>query len=1208
MQKKERNIKPGKAELRISKVLILFGLASALFFLHWLLDPQLKGHKAFYFVFISVFLYKILSLFAEWFLSVHPSISPKPPLIRNWKVDVLTTYVKGEPKKMLKESLIAIKNLNYPHETYLCDEEDDPELKTFCKEHHIHHISREHKINAKAGNINNALESVASGDICLILDPDHVVYPNFLEEVLPYFEDDRIGYVQVVQAYYNQYETVIAKAAAEQTYQFYGPVMMTLNTYGSVPAIGANCCFRRKALDSIGGHASGLTEDLHTSLLLQAKKWKSVYNPVIVSKGLVPWNFSGYCLQQLKWAKGSFDLLFQVFPKYFHKLSMLQILTFLCVPFFYLSGLFSLFDFIIPIIALVFAIIPIKVSIVDFIIHYTPLFFSTFIIRLYLQRWFYENHEKGTAFLGGTLFKTSWWATLTGFIYAVIHKKIPYIPTPKEFKYETPWKLLIPNFLLIFFSAFAIVYGLIRDYNPFYVFMAGLAFINIFILGTGSLMAMQHLIIYVHSRFKGSFISKGSNTRKAFFEIRHKLYTKIQKSFLAFGLILFLGIFMFFYLHQKEKSRRELTKNPAREMNDYGHFYDGSNYSEEIPFFKYNSSFVKRNFTWDRKSLTHISAFLDSCYRNNLLPFVALKHNIQACRAIDTGYLHKEIHYVLNEIRKRYKPLFLMLEKQDFTVHSDRKYAQLFSNLYYLADSFCLNTLIAWVWHTKNPASDLYIKDNQHFISWFMVETNTASFADKPTFSLPWKNPYPIPIILENNSPAQRKYHVTMNKLKTRGIFALIEDGAHAKKHKLPYNLAEIFDVDHPLPQQRRYMKHYIKGVAYNPAHDWRDNNLSLPLTKEKLEEDFKLIKEMGANSIRRYAPGLYDYNILHACEKHDLDLLYGFWFDPAVDYFRNTKKVKKYKRDVLKHVRKYHNKAKIIAWVLGNETWSLLKLYYGQPYLAVVRTAYLKMINELVMEIKATDTKRPVLAAEEHFNLPSSMHSYRKYVPSLDVFAVNSYYNENIRKLDTLAQLYLGDIPYLVSEFGTKGYWSFNYSDFIFDTLIWEQSSQEKANFYALQWKEYIFKNRERNTGGIAFCWQDRFEKTAIWFGITDIFGNRKPVYYALKKCFTGKKDLSHTIPHYKILLNEEVFAPGIINALAVSNDISERDKYFYKWMIYEDNSFRLIKETKFLKGVYTFRFSMPEKPENYRLYLYIKDNEDHVLSESRTLLMYEK
>ena len=79
-----------------------------------------------------------------------------------------------------------------------------------------------------------------------------------LDRTLGYFDDPKVGFVQTVQAYRNQRESMVASSAAKQTYMFYGPLMIGMNAYGTTQAIGANCVFRRAALDSIGGHAAGL--------------------------------------------------------------------------------------------------------------------------------------------------------------------------------------------------------------------------------------------------------------------------------------------------------------------------------------------------------------------------------------------------------------------------------------------------------------------------------------------------------------------------------------------------------------------------------------------------------------------------------------------------------------------------------------------------------------------------------------------------------------------------------------------------------------------------------------------------------------------------------------------------------------------------------------------------------------------------------------
>ena len=95
---------------------------------------------------------------------------PTPPLTHRYTVDIFTTFCAGEPYEMIVETLTAIQAITYPHETYLCDEADDPYLRDVCAKLGVHHVTRTDKRNAKAGNINNAL-SISKGELCVVLRP-----------------------------------------------------------------------------------------------------------------------------------------------------------------------------------------------------------------------------------------------------------------------------------------------------------------------------------------------------------------------------------------------------------------------------------------------------------------------------------------------------------------------------------------------------------------------------------------------------------------------------------------------------------------------------------------------------------------------------------------------------------------------------------------------------------------------------------------------------------------------------------------------------------------------------------------------------------------------------------------------------------------------------------------------------------------------------
>jgi cellulose synthase (UDP-forming) len=65
------------------------------------------------------------------------------------------------------------------------------------------------------------------------------------------------------------------------------------------------------------------------------------------------------------------------------------------------------------------------------------------------------------------LLACTWWIYIIGFVYTLIRKKVPYLPTPKEDKDRTSWKILIPNLTVGIVSIIAIIYGLSIDFTPF---------------------------------------------------------------------------------------------------------------------------------------------------------------------------------------------------------------------------------------------------------------------------------------------------------------------------------------------------------------------------------------------------------------------------------------------------------------------------------------------------------------------------------------------------------------------------------------------------------------------------------------------------------------------------------------------------------------------------------------------------------------------
>ena len=436
-------------------VLVTTGVISLFRFADWWFRPAHIGNIYLFIILSLAFWYSIFRLVLIWINYLRIKKAPHLTAKQNLTVAIFTTSSPGEPVEMFEKTLAACAGIKYPHTTYLLDDTQRPEFKACAERHGAVWLELVGIPGAKAGKINKALE-LTNEEFILVLDPDHVPFPEFLDHTLGYFEDADVGFVQVSQAYYNQYRSFTAAGAAEQTYTFYGPTQMSLYGYGCSVAIGANCTFRRKALESINGHGIGLAEDLITAIRIHAAGWKSVYNPVVVSRGLVPEDFGSFCKQQLKWARGVFEVTFMELPRLFRRLTIWQRISYFTIGTYYLVGLTQLIFTIIPFLYFFTGILPARMEFAEFIVYGAPVMLCAIAIYLYVQRWMADvATERGIHWRGMILKFACWPVFLLGFALAVVNAEIPYIPTAKKAVtgYITPFIRPLVVHLVVFILA-----------------------------------------------------------------------------------------------------------------------------------------------------------------------------------------------------------------------------------------------------------------------------------------------------------------------------------------------------------------------------------------------------------------------------------------------------------------------------------------------------------------------------------------------------------------------------------------------------------------------------------------------------------------------------------------------------------------------------------------------------------------------------------
>lgn len=413
--------------------LVVAGFLCSGYFADWWFREEHVASWPLFLLLTFLFWWGILRMSILWISYLNLKVHVVKPVMRDTKtVAIFTTSSPGEPLSMFEKTLEACKQINYPHTTYLLDDTQDQRFKETAEKYGAVWMELVGYSGAKAGKINEALKRT-NEEFILVLDPDHIPFPNFFDEVLGYFENKEIGFVQVSQAYYNQYRSFTAAGAAEQTYGFYGPTQMAMHGHNCAVAIGANCTFRRKALESINGHGIGLAEDLVTSIRIHAAGWKSVYSPIIVSRGLVPEDLGSFCKQQLKWARGVHEVLFAELPRLWRHLSFWQRISYLSIGTYYLSGLMMFLFILVPYLFLWFNVLPGNMDFSEFIVRWLPLGIISLTIYLYMQQWLcHPQQERGLHWRGMILKFTCWPVFFRGFVLSVFNKEIPYIPTAKK--------------------------------------------------------------------------------------------------------------------------------------------------------------------------------------------------------------------------------------------------------------------------------------------------------------------------------------------------------------------------------------------------------------------------------------------------------------------------------------------------------------------------------------------------------------------------------------------------------------------------------------------------------------------------------------------------------------------------------------------------------------------------------------------------------
>jgi cellulose synthase (UDP-forming) len=382
-----------------------------------------------------------------------PQPVPPPPGL---SVDVfIPTY--NESVNLLRHTLLAATRMEYPHQTWLLDDGNRPEMAVLAKELGCRYLARTENTDAKAGNLNNAL-SRSKADFVAVFDADHVPHRNFLNRTLGFFRDEKVAFVQTPQDFYNldsfQHRRHQRRIWTEQSL-FFRVIQRGKDRWNAAYFCGSCAVLRRRALDSIGGFAIGtITEDLHTSLRLHKKGYRGVYYPESLAFGLAPHSVRAFLLQRQRWGQGAMQVWRREGILFTHGLTLPQRLNYLASVSTYFDGWQKAIFYIAPAVVLLTGVMPINVLGADFLLHFIPFYILCF--------WAYEEAGRG---YGGTVlteqynmarFATFALATLGGF-----GRRLKFNVTQKVSLEQDRPHTVIPQLFVLLLSISAIVIGVV---------------------------------------------------------------------------------------------------------------------------------------------------------------------------------------------------------------------------------------------------------------------------------------------------------------------------------------------------------------------------------------------------------------------------------------------------------------------------------------------------------------------------------------------------------------------------------------------------------------------------------------------------------------------------------------------------------------------------------------------------------------------------
>ena len=225
----------------------------------------------------------------------------------------------NEPLEVVEATLRKLAKMNYPNFEVLLIDNNTPDeatwrpLETLCRElgPNFKCLHLDKWPGYKSGALNFALTQTApDAEIIAIIDADYQVQPNYLSELVPYFTDPRLAFLQTPQDYRDYKGNPFLEACYDAYKYFFEVSMPSRNEHNAIIFCGTMGLIRKSVVQEIGGWDEWcITEDAEASLRILKLGYKSIYIDQAYGHGVMPLNFEGLKKQRFRWCFGGIQVL-----------------------------------------------------------------------------------------------------------------------------------------------------------------------------------------------------------------------------------------------------------------------------------------------------------------------------------------------------------------------------------------------------------------------------------------------------------------------------------------------------------------------------------------------------------------------------------------------------------------------------------------------------------------------------------------------------------------------------------------------------------------------------------------------------------------------------------------------------------------------------------------------------------------------------------